>query len=1708
MKILFRYLFVVTTIIACSVPLSAQFIQELDSEIVIVCEEQGVTFSAAVINTAATRTAASLQVCLGIGQEYLAGSLVSVSGPSLTHDPASPDNAPIFLVDSWASGTVLEFTFSKQAGCDARQARIDGELFADTLKFFDNMMPVMTTGADNTTDYEVLYGELTTAVTSTAPAFVTTLGQTVTRRVTITNGSFGYLDSLTFGEIDASGEIAYSNFVLDPDGAGINLGDGVISGATVSVDLGSTELDAVFANGLLENNESIVIEYDMEVNSCSNSGVTTQVFSNYGCFGEVCQGDTTVASVGVLLDQPDIEINSVQIVSNCYGYDEAPDTFRVTLTNVGAGDAIDLSLLYRVARTEFGGIDTMNMQYSVDGAPSVDIAATTFFATRGAENTNRFGCEAQEPSLGVGNLANFGVDLRFPDTLPPGSQLTVQMLYYKCCPVSCVQDQWFGFARYGGINSTETRVGYNNVCENNLIARNLPGISRFFSYGNTISLPTTFFPGDVKPGQIDFQRLSGTADLSSEDGYLEIKAELPDCIDASSLQFVRTDGMTGMTSSRITQDSFIFRINLPDGGFDLDGSILKFDLLIDCDEVCINDNFTYTVVWVPSTSADCVSDCELILACETFPIARNCPAPCEGAAYRSYDFLRTNIGAFDMDDNGCPDNDNDCDGVPGGGPVAPAPEMDSLALNRAIRGDTVSSLVTLVISDTMPIQGFDFLYSQDELDLTVFTPIGSTIMVFPADGSGPFTQDDVDSQIAGNIVGYDLSPGQVPAWLPANNEYVNGDSVVFEAFYIVGATGTSVAQLYEIGNQIAVTNQMNATLTEDFVFDDVEDFVCGNVAGSMLVNDLLLVSTGNSIPIITGCQSRNFSGNYRLELSPGVGAGLNYFPREYRNLFTPELIQVVIPPGFAQDSSEVRIERTAGNGGQVNSAFYTLTPTGTTTEAGFTVFQYDLTDPANTDLFDLVAFPSDDGFTVNVRSFATPTCEADGTFTTNSIAAENRNILTGTTFDGEIFSSIQGFSGEFIPPSLQANTTAPTQIGTGPTVTWPLTINNASAISDADNVWLSLRSPDGTVGNDSLSIILDRGGTPVTLSPDANGFYRLADYPALSDSTFTITASYENCSSSEFEVLYGWNCGKYPMSLDDLEDLCVDTLTLRIVPQRAALSLNVTPLAQTPADPSMSGGLLWDSSDVTICEPFPVEIRLVSGAQGFVIDPNLSIFNPAGGGTVGLEYVLGSGYVEYPVGTAPRQFDATADADIFAQNGEISWDFSLADVDPTVIGGSSDSLLPGVTDIPNNQVIVRLLLQATCDISSGERFRVAASGEEICGQLARGSGERSLGFPILIEGTDPPYINTLTVNALDSLPLCTDMPLDVDFGLIHFGAAASNRMTDSITIILPPYATGDFSNISCNPALTFCPVLPPRVFTRPDGVTEVIYALPNGMTNMDTLGFSVEVDISDTIGCVFPNGQVVEFQSMISTEVFCDDIMMNCPNFQVINGSALDSFRTFQPNVRFDDVMVNCLQGGDFIIGAEITVDSFPVLAGDSLVINLYCLDENGDPEPDPSADFTVQGPIDSGMTVTLNEVFSATCDPANGVQLRIEREDNCVCTEAVVNSEVVKCPFVEITGPEDATAFCVTKDIALSAEAFGDFPANAVWSTDGGGVLTDPTSLNTTYEIVPEDGGKTITFTLTTQPAADIVCPPFADSIMVRIVNVDCGDFFWDGNE
>ena len=248
----------------------------------------------------------------------------------------------------------------------------------------------------------------------------------------------------------------------------------------------------------------------------------------------------------------------------------------------------------------------------------------------------------------------------------------------------------------------------------------------------------------------------------------------------------------------------------------------------------------------------------------------------------------------------------------------------------------------------------------------------------------------------------------------------------------------------------------------------------------------------------------------------------------------------------------------------------------------------------------------------------------------------------------------------------------------------------------------------------------------------------------------------------------------------------------------------------------------------------------------------------------------------------------------------------------------------------------------------------------------------------------------------------------------------------------------------------------------------------------------------------------------------------------------------------FIDVNGNGTQDGDDLPLANVTVTVFNVATGQPVTMDVFGNAYNPTRRTDmngrylfdslTSSNYYVQFDITTADQFELydfttpnvgDDARDSDVNPADS-RANVANSDNTGVIPAgdtllTLDAGVACAVAVEVAN--EAT-ICATQTINLGAGSGASItPASlgGFWTTDGTGTFLDvngdevaaPFTFGQAVTYVPsrEDGRRgSVTFTLTTNDPGDLmpasVCEPASESVTITVLNVDCGDFFWDGNE
>ena len=865
---------------------------------------------------------------------------------------------------------------------------------------------------------------------------------------------------------------------------------------------------------------------------------------------------------------------------------------------------------------------------------------------------------------------------------------------------------------------------------------------------------------------------------------------------------------------------------------------------------------------------------------------------------------------------------------------------------------------------------WEYLFFDNELsDANVVDIIGGEFrFVDISDGNTAYSTNSLTPYKTGDTVRVDLGIGTLGTalGLPGSvTHYEDGDTVEVTIRYRLNDNLTSTTENITTNNSLFTATNANPTSSERYS--------CATTRGILIAGKPGTSTYKSWITFPTGCTIKNIGFNTEVDLD-GAAVGNNFFPFEYRIWAQPQKYIVTIPTGYSFDRVRLVHKRTTGNGtsspnyytGSIVATDSTFHPDGAQT------YTFDIHDPLNSSIWavnDGNYYYGDDGSFFRYFAEVSPGCGSPTSWNSDDEGGdpylqkhEYIDVLGETKYRT---GSTNLF---FTKPSLTSSSAVPTQEGVTSEVEWEVSVSNLSSNIPVENSWVSILSPSGNIGDEMLELYDEND---VLLSPSANGIYQLGTVPKNTTETFTVKANYSSCEIDSLLFLVGWDCDGFPSSIEEY-DCDPDTVVLYLEPLEGQISVVVTNLAATPVDPADGSSTAYGSDSILLCENFPVEFKVNSALPG-ALDNVFAIMDvPVSAGQGGLEYVAGSGYFEYPIGSIPQLFSASAEASLLAQNGGSQFLFDWSE-----IGGSSlpdDYELPGVYEpTEDRSVIIRLNLRPTCELPVGDKFNIRSFATYGCGAPATGFGENLSGNDLDVSGVSPEYQTIGTVGAIDTF---------TNFTTEQIVRITLNKVGTN------PVGTGDSIMIRLPVGLTYCGWDACITGTCPDTSAHMSYLLDGqefhvwplpAMNDGDVSEFDIRLRLDEN---VYGDLGLVEVQTRNQQFMACSTEPSGlCPAAgTVLSGSGSRAISAYLPSLVVDisNLVANQFDDSIFNYAAKISLLTTEENSTEGFWAELYCADNNDDLSAgNPPLDSVYfPGPITAGSYLDTTITFQGVCDP------------------------------------------------------------------------------------------------------------------------------------
>ena len=402
------------------------------------------------------------------GIEYQAGSLSGAGVAEL--NVSTLDSASFTLPDLNAAQTV-QFQINANAYCPA--------LFGTDSIFSNTVTAFHSGGVDSLESpaYNLQFGALNITAMSNDTASV---GDTITRIITITNGGQGPINSFTFFDVHDTVTLKMVNFKTLPGNIPLNLQ--VYSDSFMVDVLSSAFTNVGNGDSVFNINEVIQICYNVVVMECLSTGSDLGV--SWGCQGDLCQADVAFTDIVIPNFIPAVTAQHYYFENYCYG-PGVQNVGKIVFSNNGPGPARDLIIdVSQSTGPTFASGQNLNSGY--------DLANISWKSSTGQSSLlTPFYVDASNPSC-----VPAGFESRFKVLIPlmqPGEQDTLIFYQEACCGSPCSDTRML---------SSKYQFDYNDQCLTNQYSDGPYTLSYYWAVSDWITAffhegPTDLVSGDT-----------------------------------------------------------------------------------------------------------------------------------------------------------------------------------------------------------------------------------------------------------------------------------------------------------------------------------------------------------------------------------------------------------------------------------------------------------------------------------------------------------------------------------------------------------------------------------------------------------------------------------------------------------------------------------------------------------------------------------------------------------------------------------------------------------------------------------------------------------------------------------------------------------------------------------------------------------------------------------------------------------------------------------------------------------------------------------------------------------------------------------------------------------------------------------------------------------------------------------------------------------
>ncbi|MBN8703009.1 MAG: gliding motility-associated C-terminal domain-containing protein [Bacteroidetes bacterium] len=1393
---------------------------------------------------------------------------------SIVYDNTSSSSSPRFLLDTVVNAENITINFSRLVSCGAAATT------RDTVFVYNG-----TTQIGNkkiTPVYNIQSASLSVLGVSNVPS-PASIASVVARTIRITNQDFGYVKKFKFVDVfDANSlSVDVNSFTIDPTSSNYSVNSSYITLAptndSVYINFDTTLIKQIGDFDIyFEKNETFELEYNVTPLTCGSASgsIASNLYVSWKCDSIASDCQVGSANFDIALDAGGIP--SLSFVRDnptnkiCLGL--SANQKKIRIINSGNGDAtnvlIDLVNLFAGAGRNY--IDTASVRYKVgaNGALVKPILSGVVLRNNGG-NTVANNCNIN------GLPHSFKLLI---GTIPAGDTVWVQYDMYFCaynyCPNSATTQYGNVFTELSGMKINQAT--YQSLCGTNYTASNI-----LIEGGDAPkSTVNSNFPGDINAGEtkefivdVTAESYGGTSRqyVQSSAAYYEVELTLPSGIefDNSGGDGVRwyTPGRTtfwsGFTIVTNTTSSLIVRFPVSSKpGVSFTNSELVFKLKgVDYSGSggsCGNKTIATSLRFNPDAANTCPTSSVLSLNCFSSSVNLHCPNPsCVGMVFSSFSAERNNFGLVDNDNNGV---------VDGSGSIS----MSSVRKDRLMFGDTLKVSFGGVVNTDISNPTFSKGYAKLIVPTlnTYFTSLTANATIKRASG-GSILSGTIAASIIADSIFYDYST-------LAGNVFNEDDTVLVEVtLRMKHNTGGNIVTV-PVSSEFYVSQVSNPYGINKFGCDSYAEII--NLVGYYFTiyhisSDGTSQNIDNFLNFSQGCQDKIYGIAYYLSVGPCCSnySGGNLFPFEVRRWSFLDTVQYTMPNGYQLISSSAINQRTGGTNVTTNETSATVPFTSNGNIYTFNFKNLYIQNGGSS--FNV----SDDGWLIKHYLTIRPTGNAP--YGVNQSFASKYSFGSSSAIPYTVQSNTNSWMLNYVGPKPDLTSAATNLNGYSNLVTWDVDVRNLDATIPAANNWLYV---SGLSNGVTITTVTD--GT-VTVTPDANGFYQLGTLAASGIKNIQITGDYNLCGKDSIKVYTGYSCISYPTSLYNSSTFIWDSLKLYIQPTPAQIAISITPLINTPTDPSDGFSAAYGANTINMCNEFPMQLQINSAQPSTIYNVYSLMQLPTNGlGQSGLDFVSASGYIEYPIGTTPRPFSVAANAAL-AVSGQTSLTFNLAQIDPTYFAPSATKGLKGSIETDSNKVILRFKMLSNCNLVSGSVCRAAGYAKAPCGSDAIGNAVTVSSSVLGITGVSP--TNGIDIDLDISSPNFSSCSA-VQTGTITITKIGNSPLspTDSIYLSLPSVinvnALNWVSGVGSQPLLN-------TVVVGTNQIVSWQYPQQFNLLLNNGNGFTATYTFTFTLGSILPTTPstgMITIQGIEKINILCG--ILPCANAGVLMENQLD----------------------------------------------------------------------------------------------------------------------------------------------------------------------------------------------------------------------------